>query len=298
MSTKLQSQLKNYHWKGINSSGKKVSGQTLALAELEVREKLKDQHIQIKKIKKKSISAVTRLTHRVKAKDITILTRQLATMLATGVPIVQAIKLVSDNHRKAEMKSILLHICRGVEAGTPISKAMRTASSHFDDLYTDLVATGELSGNLAQVFERLATYREKSEQLKSKVIKALIYPTMVVAVALTVSYLMLTMVIPEFESMFSGFGADLPWFTQQVLSLSHWVQAYSLYAAVGIWLVTLFTYQLRQRSYSIRLSFSRLGLRFPILGGVLAKASIAKFSRTLSTSFSSGIPILTSLKTT
>lgn len=298
MSTKLQSQLKNYHWKGINSSGKKVSGQTLALAELEVREKLKEQHIQIKKIKKKSISAVTRLTHRVKAKDITILTRQLATMLATGVPIVQAIKLVSDNHRKAEMKSILLHICRGVEAGTPISKAMRTASSHFDDLYTDLVATGELSGNLAQVFERLATYREKSEQLKSKVIKALIYPTMVVAVAFTVSYLMLTMVIPEFESMFSSFGADLPWFTQQVLSLSHWVQAYSLYAAVGIGLVTLFTYQLRQRSYSIRLSFSRLGLRFPILGGVLAKASIAKFSRTLSTSFSSGIPILTSLKTT
>ncbi|CAK1967533.1 Type IV pilin assembly protein PilC [Vibrio crassostreae] len=293
-----QSQLKSYHWKGINSSGKKVSGQTLALTELEVREKLKEQHIQIKKIKKKSISAVTRLTHRVKAKDITILTRQLATMLATGVPIVQAIKLVSDNHRKAEMKSILSHICKGVEAGTPISKAMRTASRHFDDLYTDLVATGELSGNLAQVFERLATYREKSEQLKSKVVKALIYPAMVVTVALTVSYLMLTMVIPEFESMFSGFGADLPWFTQQVLYLSHWMQAYSFYTALGIGLVVLIIYQLCQRSHSIRLSVSRLGLRFPVLGGVLAKASIAKFSRTLSTSFSSGIPILMSLKTT
>ncbi|MCG9641432.1 type II secretion system F family protein [Vibrio sp. Isolate34] len=293
-----QSQLKSYHWKGINSSGKKVSGQTLALTELEVREKLKDQHIQIKKIKKKSISTLTRLTHRVKPKDITILTRQLATMLATGVPIVQAIKLVSDNHRKAEMKSILSHISKGVEAGTPISKAMRTASRHFDDLYTDLVATGELSGNLAQVFERLATYREKSEQLKSKVIKALIYPAMVVIVALTVSYLMLTMVIPEFESMFSGFGADLPWFTQQVLHLSHWMQAYSFYAAVGIGFIALMIHQLCQRSYSIRLSASRLGLRFPVLGGVMAKASIAKFSRTLSTSFSSGIPILMSLKTT
>tara|TARA_B100001059_G_scaffold229853_1_gene263140 strand:- start:1 stop:1230 length:1230 start_codon:yes stop_codon:yes gene_type:complete len=293
-----QPQLKSYHWKGINSSGRKVSGQTLALTELEVREKLKDQHIQINKIKKKSISALVRLTHRVKSRDITVLTRQLATMLGTGVPIVQAIKLVSDNHRKAEMKSILSHICKGVEAGTPISKAMRTASRHFDDLYTDLVATGELSGNLAQVFERLATYREKSEQLKSKVIKALIYPAMVVTVALTVSYLMLTMVIPEFESMFSGFGADLPWLTQQVLELSHWMQAYSFYTFIGAGLAGVVIYQLCQRSYSIRLSTSRLGLKFPVLGGVMAKASIAKFSRTLSTSFGSGIPILMSLKTT
>ncbi|NAZ96590.1 type II secretion system F family protein [Vibrio toranzoniae] len=293
-----QSQLKSYHWRGINSSGKKVSGQTLALTELEVREKLNEQHIQIKKIKKKSISAITRLTHRVKAKDITILTRQLATMLTTGVPIVQAIKLVSDNHRKAEMKSILSHICKGIEAGTPISRAMRTASSHFDELYTDLVATGELSGNLAQVFDRLATYREKSEQLRSKVIKALIYPAMVVLVALSVSYLMLTVVIPEFESMFAGFGADLPWFTQQVLQLSHWMQAYSLYALIAVSVVMVSFKLLRKRSYSLRLTTSRLSLKFPILGTVLSKASIAKFSRTLSTSFSSGIPILTSLKTT
>ncbi|MFA0567275.1 type II secretion system F family protein [Vibrio gallaecicus] len=298
MNKTSQPQLKNYRWKGINSSGKKVSGQTLALTELEVREKLKEQHIQIKKIKKSSVSALTRITNRVTPKDITVLTRQLATMLTTGVPIVQAIKLVSDNHRKAEMKSILSHISKGVEAGTPISKSMRTASRHFDDLYTDLVATGELSGTLAEVFERLATYREKSEQLRAKVIKALIYPAMVVLVALAVSYLMLTMVIPEFESMFAGFGAELPWFTQQVLHLSHWMQAYSFYAALGI-IVSIISFKLiRKRSYSISLATSRLGLKLPILGGVISKASIAKFSRTLSTSFSSGIPILTSLKTT
>ena len=293
-----QSQLKNYHWRGINSSGKRVSGQTLALTELEVRDKLREQHIQIKKIKKKSISALTRLTNQVKAKDITLLTRQLATMLGTGVPIIQAIKLVSDNHRKAEMKSILSQIRKGVEAGTPLSKAMRTASRHFDDLYTDLVATGELSGNLAEVFERLATYREKSAQLKSKVVKALIYPVMVVMTALLVSYLMLTKVIPEFESMFSGFGADLPWFTAKVMELSHWMQAYGFYTFVGLGAVTLLFIQARKRSYAIRLATSRIGLRIPIIGGVVAKASIAKFSRTLSTSFSSGIPILTSLRTT
>ncbi|HGF7476606.1 TPA: type II secretion system F family protein [Vibrio mimicus] len=290
--------LKNYRWKGINSNGKKVSGQMLALTELEVRDKLKEQHIQIKKIKKGSVSVFARITHRVKGKDITILTRQLATMLTTGVPIVQALKLVGDNHRKAEMKSILAQITKGVEAGTPLSKAMRTASAHFDTLYVDLVETGEMSGNLPEVFERLATYREKSEQLRAKVIKALIYPSMVVLVALGVSYLMLTMVIPEFESMFKGFGAELPWFTQQVLKLSHWVQAYSLWAFAAIIAMVFGLKALRKNSFQIRLKTSRLGLKFPIIGNVLAKASIAKFSRTLATSFAAGIPILASLKTT
>ncbi|HDZ9547999.1 TPA: type II secretion system F family protein [Vibrio cholerae] len=290
--------LKNYRWKGINSNGKKVSGQMLAISEIEVRDKLKDQHIQIKKLKKGSVSLLARLTHRVKGKDITILTRQLATMLTTDVPIVQALKLVGDNHRKAEMKSILAQITKSVEAGTPLSKAMRTASAHFDTLYVDLVETGEMSGNLPEVFERLATYREKSEQLRAKVIKALIYPSMVVLVALGVSYLMLTMVIPEFESMFKGFGAELPWFTQQVLKLSHWVQAYSLWAFIAIAAAIFGLKALRKNSFQIRLKTSRLGLRFPIIGNVLAKASIAKFSRTLATSFAAGIPILASLKTT
>ncbi|MGL6172164.1 MAG: type II secretion system F family protein [Vibrio sp.] len=290
--------LKHYRWKGINSNGKKVHGQLLALSELEVRDKLKEQHIQIKKLKKGSVSLLSRLTHRVKGKDITLLTRQLATMLTTGVPIVQALKLVGDNHRKAEMKSILAQITKGVEAGTPLSKSMRTASAHFDSLYVDLVETGEMSGNLPDVFERLATYREKSEQLRAKVIKALIYPSMVVLVALGVSYLMLTMVIPEFEAMFSGFGAELPWFTQQVLKLSHWAQAYSGWALLAIGAALFGLKTLRQKSLAVRLATSRLSLKIPVIGSVLAKASIAKFSRTLATSFAAGIPILASLKTT
>ncbi|MGR5253321.1 type II secretion system F family protein [Vibrio astriarenae] len=298
MKSNKQHQLKNYRWRGINNNGKKVSGQILALSELEVRDKLKEQHINIKTVKKGSVSLLTKLTHRVNTKDITVLTRQLATMLATGVPIVQALKLVADNHRKAEMKSILTQISKGLEAGTPMSKAMRTASAHFDALYVDLIATGEQSGNLAQVFERLATYREKSEQLRAKVIKALIYPSMVVLVALGVSYLMLTMVLPEFESMFKGFSADLPWFTQQVLYLSHWVQAYSLWIAVSCASLFIGMKLLRQKSQAINLHTSRLGLKLPIIGEVLSKASIAKFSRTLATSFSAGIPILSSLKTT
>ncbi|MFM2588849.1 type II secretion system F family protein [Vibrio sp. TBV020] len=297
MKRRHQAQLKSYRWKGINSSGKLVSGQLLALSEAEVRDKLKEQHVQIKKLKKKSISAITRLSQRIKTKDITILTRQLATMLATGVPIIHALKLVADNHRKAEMKSILAQISKGVESGTPISKAMRTASGHFDTLYVDLVATGEQAGNLAEVFERIATYREKSEQLRAKVIKALIYPSMVVLIALSVSYLMLTMVIPQFESMFKGFGAELPWFTQKVLQLSYLTQTYSFATLLTLAAVIITAKLARKKSFRARLAASRLGLKVPIIGSVITKASIAKFSRTLATSFSAGIPILTSLKT-
>jgi type IV pilus assembly protein PilC len=291
-------QLKNFRWKGINSSGKKTSGQTLAMSEVEVRERLNAQHIKIKKLKKSSISFFTKLSHRVKGKDITVFTRQISTMLVTGVPLVQALKLVSNNHKKAEMKSILMSVTRAVEAGTPMSKAMRTASTHFDALYTDLIATGELSGNLAEVFERLATYREKSEELRAKVIKALIYPVMVMLVALGVSYLMLTQVIPEFEKMFSGFGADLPWFTRQVLDLSAWMQNWGSFIALGTLSLIISARILVKRSDSFRLMMDRAILKIPVLGAVLSKAAIAKFSRTLATSFSAGIPILTSLKTT
>ncbi|WP_372377300.1 type II secretion system F family protein [Vibrio natriegens] len=291
-------QLKNFRWKGINSSGKKTSGKTLAMSEVEVRERLNAQHIKIKKLKKSSISFLTKLSHRVKGKDITVFTRQISTMLITGVPLVQALKLVSNNHKKAEMKSILMSVTRAVEAGTPMSKAMRTASAHFDALYTDLISTGELSGNLAEVFERLATYREKSEELRAKVIKALIYPAMVMLVALGVSYLMLTQVIPEFEKMFSGFGADLPWFTRQVLDLSAWMQNWGSFIALGTLSLIISARILVKRSDSFRLMMDRAILKIPVLGAVLSKAAIAKFSRTLATSFSAGIPILTSLKTT
>lgn len=291
-------QLKNFRWKGINSSGKKASGQVLAMSEVEAREHLNSQHIRIKKLKKGSISFLTKLSHRVKGKDITVFTRQISTMLITGVPLVQALKLVSNNHKKAEMKSILMNVIRAVEAGTPMSKAMRTASSHFDSLYTDLISTGELSGNLAEVFERLATYREKSEELRAKVIKALIYPAMVILVALGVSYLMLTQVIPEFEKMFSGFGAELPWFTRQVLDLSAWMQNWGSFIGLGTISLVISARIMIKRSDYFRLKMDRAVLKFPVLGSVLSKAAIAKFSRTLATSFSAGIPILTSLKTT
>ncbi|CCN84661.1 Type IV pilin assembly protein pilC [Vibrio nigripulchritudo SFn27] len=289
--------LHNFKWKGINSSGKKVSGQFLAFTEIEVRDKLRTQQIQIKKVRKSGISLLDKLSHKVKKKDIMVFTRQMATMLGTGVPIVQSLKMVSDNHNKAEMKSILSQISKAVEAGTPISKALSTSSSHFDNFYTDLIETGEQTGNLSEVFDRIATYQEKSEQLRSKVIKAMIYPVMVILTAIGVSFLMLKFVIPEFEKMFSSFGAELPWFTQQVLKLSHIVQNDAWKMALALVVFTVGFKLLRKRSFKFRLRSSRWGLKFPIVGGVFSKAAIAKFSRTLATSFNAGIPILNGLKT-
>lgn len=289
-------QLKQYRWKGVNQRGKLVSGSTLALSDNEVKDKLTEQSIRVKSLRRKSLSLVTRLTQRVKKKDITLLTRQLSTMLATGVPLLQALKLITLNHPKAEMKSVLSYISKEVESGNPLSQSLGTASPLFDSLYTDLVATGEQSGNLAEVLQRIAEYREKSQRLNAKVTKALIYPTMVMITAFAVTYLMLTMVIPQFEAMFAGIGAELPWLTQQVLALSAWLQTYSGPSLLGLMLMLGVIKLGLTKSYRLQLLFSRTLLKIPLLGNILTKAAIAKFSRTLATSFNAGIPILEGIR--
>lgn len=290
--------LKSFQWRGINSSGKKVSGKQLALSESEIRSKLGEQDIHIKKIKKRSISSVEKMQHVVKRKDITLFTRQLSTMLDSGVPVIQSLQLIAENNTKAEMKSILHQVCLSIEAGTQLSKALSTSCSHFDSFYIDLIATGEETGSLAQAFARLAEYREKSDALRAKVIKAMIYPSMVFFVAITVTILMLTFVIPEFENIFKGFGAELPWFTQLVIDTSHDLQNYGLFILLLLMLSGMMFSALKKKSYFVRMKVSRHSLQVPIIGSVLSKAAIAKFSRTLATSFSSGLPILHSLHTT
>lgn len=289
-------QLKQYRWKGVNQRGKIVSGSTLALTDNEVKIRLGEQAIRVKSLRRKSLSLVTRLTQSVKKKDITLLTRQLSTMLATGVPLLQAFKLITLNHPKAEMRSILSYISKEVESGNPLSQSLGAASPLFDSLYTDLVATGEQSGNLAKVLQRIADYREKSQRLNAKVTKALIYPTMVMTTAFAVTYLMLTMVIPQFEAMFAGFGAKLPWLTQQVLALSAWLQTYSGPSLIGLMLISGVIKLGLTKSYRLQLLFSRTLLKIPLLGNILTKAAIAKFSRTLATSFNAGIPILEGIR--
>ena len=290
--------LKRFYWRGLNQKGQSVSGALLVLNEQEVRTKLSAQQIRIKKIKKRQISSIERIKHSIKGKDITLLTRQLGTILNAGVPLVQSLQLIAESNPKAEMKSMLNQIILSLESGEPLSKAMLRSSPFFDPFYIDMLATGEETGGLPQTFERLASYREKSEQLRSKVIKAMIYPGMVLFVSIIVAILMLTLVIPEFEHIFSGFGAELPWFTQQIIRASHLLQHYGLWLLILMIIVGSIFKSIHRRSYALRLILSKNSLRIPIIGSILSKAAIAKFSRTLATSFSSGLPILHSLQTT
>ncbi|PSB83475.1 type II secretion system F family protein [Photobacterium damselae] len=288
--------IRYYRWRGVNQGGKKITGVTLGFQEQEVRAQLTEQMIQVKKIKRTNPSTLDKIRNQMKSSDVTAITRQLATMIESGVPIVQALKLMASSHHKAEVRAVLTQVNTQVEAGASLSKALKSSSPLFDNFYCDLVATGEETGYLGQVFVRLATYREKSEAMRKKVIKAMIYPSMVMLTAISVTILMLVFVIPQFAAIFGSFGAELPWFTRQVLKASDFLINYGGYLAVGLLLAFVLYRYSYKRSYSFRLRMARLSLRLPIIGNVVLKATIARFARTLATTFSAGIPLLTGLQ--
>ncbi|WP_428771458.1 type II secretion system F family protein [Vibrio sp.] len=296
--TRRKIRLKRFYWQGTSRSGKSVRGQQLARSEREVREQLTKQHIQVKKLKPKAVSIFSRLLHSISAKDITQFTRQLATLLGSGVALLPAIKLLRSNQAKAEMHSLLYEVGRTLEAGVPIADSFRPHQNWFDSLYCDLLSAGEQAGNLAETLQQLAHYREKSAAIKAKVVKALIYPSSVILVAVTVSYILLTWVIPEFESMFRGFGADLPWFTRQVINLSHWLQDWSLTLLGTSVFSALLLRWLWGHSPRMQLAVSRMSLKIPVFGQIQTKAALARYSRCLATSCKAGIPILNSLRNT
>lgn len=288
--------IRYYRWRGVNQGGKKITGVILGFQEQEVRAQLTEQMIQVKKIKRTNPSTLDKIRNQMKSSDVTAITRQLATMIEYGVPIVQALKLMASSHHKAEVRAVLTQVNTQVEAGASLSKALKSSSPLFDNFYCDLVATGEETGYLGQVFVRLATYREKSEAMRKKVIKAMIYPSMVMLTAISVTILMLVFVIPQFAAIFGSFGAELPWFTRQVLKASDFLINYGGYLAVGLLLALVLYRYSYKRSYSFRLRMARLSLRLPIIGNVVLKATIARFARTLATTFSAGIPLLTGLQ--
>ncbi|HIF9380960.1 TPA: type II secretion system F family protein [Photobacterium damselae] len=288
--------IRYYRWRGVNQGGKKITGVTLGFQEQEVRAQLTEQMIQVKKIKRTNPSTLDKIRNQMKSSDVTAITRQLATMIESGVPIVQALKLMASSHHKAEVRAVLTQVNTQVEAGASLSKALKSSSPLFDNFYCDLVATGEETGYLGQVFVRLATYREKSEAMRKKVIKAMIYPSMVMLTAISVTILMLVFVIPQFAAIFGSFGAELPWFTRQVLKASDFLINYGGYLAVGLLLALVLYRYSYKRSYSFRLRMARLSLRLPIIGNIVLKATIARFARTLATTFSAGIPLLTGLQ--
>ena len=292
----VATKIRYYQWRGVNQAGRKVSGVTMGFQEQEVRHQLTEQMINIKKIKRTSPGTLSRLRNQMKPEDITTVTRQLATMVESGVPVVQALTLMANSHHKAEMRATLIQVTNQVEAGSSLAKAMRSSSPLFDKFYCDLVDTGEQTGHLGQVFGRIAMYREKAEAMRKKIIKAMIYPSMVSITAILVTVLMLVFVIPQFAAIFSGFGAELPWFTRQVMKASDFLINYGLYLGLGL-LFTIIGYRYSYHHYyRFHYRMDKLSLKLPIVGEVLLKATISRFSRTLATTFNAGIPLLTGIQ--
>lgn len=280
-----------YLWEGIDRNNRNVRGEMKSASENVVRSNLRRQGIRISKLKRQTF----RGGRSVKEKDITFFTRQLATMLKAGVPLLQAFEIVARGHSNARFARLMMDIKGRVESGSSLSQAFRQHPAHFDALYCNLVSAGETSGMLDGILDRLATYKEKILALKSKIKSALFYPIAVVTVAIVVVWIIMVWVIPAFKKVFAAFGANLPAPTLIVMGISDFFVSY-WWLMLGIIVGSLFTFFfLLRRSEAFRFAIDRIKLRLPIVGEVVEKATIARWTRTLATMFAAGVPLVESL---
>jgi type IV pilus assembly protein PilC len=284
----------SFSWTGMDKKGNRVSGKSLAPDETALRADLRRQGIAVNRIKKQA--QAFKKGGKVKPEDIAVFSRQLATMLAAGIPLVQAFEIVGNGNDKPAMQRLILDIKADVEGGTSLHEALGKHPLHFDDLYVNLVEAGEQAGALETLLDKIATYKEKTEALKKKVKKALFYPAAVMVVAVVVTVILLIFVIPQFESLFKGFGADLPAFTQFVINMSRALQDNGIYVGVVIAAGFYAFFYFHKRSRKMREQLDRIMLKFPIIGPILYKSAIARFARTLSTMFAAGVPLVEALE--
>jgi len=282
-----------FSWEGTDRSGKKVKGKVVASNEAAVRSELRRQGVVATRVRKQS--SLFQNKGKVTAADISIFSRQLATMMTAGIPLVQSFDIIGAGHENPAMQKLILAIKADVEGGTSLANALSKHPLHFDDLYVNLVSAGEQAGALETLLDKIATYKEKTEAIKKKVKKALFYPAAVVVVAFIVTAILLIYVIPEFESLFQGFGADLPAFTRMVIDLSNFVRSQGWIIAVAIaGAISAFIY-FKKRSRAMRHFLDRLVLRIPVIGPILNKSAIARYARTLATTFAAGVPLVEAL---
>jgi type IV pilus assembly protein PilC len=283
-----------FQWEGMDKKGQRIKGRSVAQNEQALKSELRRQGVVATRIRKQS--QAFKSGGKVKAEDIAIFSRQLATMLAAGIPLVQAFEIVGNGNDKPSMQKLVLDIKNDVEGGTSLHESLAKHPLYFDDLFVNLVEAGEQAGALESLLDKVATYKEKTEALKKKVKKALFYPAAVLVVAVIVTVILLIFVIPQFEELFKGFGADLPAFTQMVINLSKFVQAEGIFiaAVVGGAFWTFFYFY--KRSRKMRESMARLQLKIPIIGPILVKSAIARYARTLSTMFAAGVPLVEALE--
>jgi len=278
-------------WEGVDRNNKPSRGELRAVSETVATTTLRRQGIRVVKIKRQAF----RGGRSVNEKDITFFTRQLATMLRAGVPLLQAFDIIARGHSNARFSRLMMDIKNKVETGSSLSQAFREYPKHFDALYCNLVQAGETAGMLDAILDRLATYMEKILAIKGKIKSALFYPITVLVVALVVTWIIMVFVIPSFKSVFASFGANLPWLTLMVIAISDFFVAW--WWAIFLTMVAVFI-GLRlafKRSEAIRYLVHRYSLKIPIVGTILEKATIARWTRTLQTMFAAGVPLVESL---
>lgn len=279
-----------FAWEGKDKSGKVVAGQMKAGGEAVVRAQLRRQGIQVLKVKKRG-----RGGGKVREKDITLFTRQLATMLKSGVPLLQAFDIVGKGHSNPAVAKLLLDIKTDVETGSSLNQAFRKYPLYFDSLFCNLVGAGEAAGILDTLLDRLATYKEKILAIKGKIKSAMFYPMSIIVVAFLITTVIMIFVIPAFKDLFSSFGADLPAPTLVVMAISDYFVKY-WYAIFGIiGFILWFFFYTWKRSQKMQAFMDRLMLKLPVLGPVIEKATIARWARTLSTMFAAGVPLVEAL---
>ncbi len=288
-------ELEIYQYKGVNRRGKKADGELKGNSIAEVKALLRQQGITPSRVKRKPKSLFGG-ERKITAADIAVVTRQIATMLGAGVPLVQSIDLIANGADNKSLRTLMQKISVKIQAGLPLSEVLREHPKYFDELYCDLVKSGEQSGALDRIFDRIAIYKEKAEALKSKIKKAMFYPVAVLVVAAIVTSILLIFVVPQFASIFAGFGAELPAFTQFVLGISEMMQQYWWVVLFGIF---AFGYVVKH-AYGKSLKFRTMAdgwiLKAPVIGNILNKAAVARFARTLSTTFAAGVPLIEALE--
>lgn len=282
-------------WEGTDKQGKKSKGEITSSNPAIAKAELRRQGIVATKVRKKTKGRSFGGGGKIKPADIALFTRQMSTMMRAGVPLVQAFDIVGDGLDKARVSELVREIRNDVSGGSSFSAALRRHPLQFDDLFCNLVDAGEQSGSLETMLDRIATYKEKTESLKAKVKKAMTYPIAVMVIALVVSGILLIKVVPSFQDVFAGFGAELPAFTLFVIGISDFTQAYWMYMVGGLAGAVYGVGFARRRSKKFQAAIDRMSLRVPVAGNIIEKSAIARFARTLSTTFAAGVPLVDAL---
>lgn len=282
-------------WDGKDKKGNKIKGETVATNAMLVKADLRRQGLTPGKIRKKSELFSAASKKAIKPGDIAIFSRQLATMIAAGVPIVQAFDIIGKGNDNPSMQDLVMAIKGDVEQGNTLAEALAKHPRYFDDLFVNLINAGEQSGALESLLDKIATYKEKTESIKKKIKKAMFYPAAVLVVAFIVTTVLLIWVVPQFAEVFKNFGAELPAFTQFVMKLSDLFIDYWYLIFGGVILAVFAFIEGKRRSPKFRFFMDRVTLRMPVFGALLHKAAVARFARTLATMFAAGVPLVESL---